>query len=266
MLFTKIRLAGRTNIDLPFFGLRPTNTYILKAVDGLGPPEVGVFLSNGLYQGRRPQDKQLIVRVGLNPNHAVGQTVSSIRNTLYGLLTPGPSDAIVVKLMNGPNVVATVTGYVSKLEIVPFSKDPEVQITIECDSPYLKDENPTVIVPETKSSFTINNGGSVTTGFYFDLTFNADAASFVLRSEAPATGPKMQITYAFLAGDTLMVDTRKNQKTVQVKRGSTTTRIIKALSSDSVWFQLHPGENDFWATPDTFDWVQTIHHRLHWGI
>lgn len=266
MQFTKIRFSGRTDVDLPFLGLRPNYPYIIKAVDGLGPPEVDIFQTKGVYQGRDPQDRQIVTRVGLNPNYNTGQTAAAMRTTLYGLLTPGPSDSILVKMMNGPDIVAQVLGYVSKLEIVPFSKDPEVQITVECSSSYLS--GPVLIssVPSGTSPFHVTNEGTVTTGFYMETTFTANASSWTMWSEGVNTGPRMRIDYAFQDGDKLRIDTRKGRKSINILRGSSTIYLLRYFSSDSVWHQLHPGDNDFWMSPTSLTWGKVDYTPQHWGI
>jgi len=271
MQFTKIRLAGRTNIDMPFFGLRPSNPYILKQADGLGPPEIDVFLSGGIYQGRKPQDREIIVRAGLNPNYAVGQTAASMRTTLYGLLTPGGNDNITVQLMNGPVVVVQTSGYVKRIEIVPFSKDPEVQITIACAKPYLYEPTEKTLglleLGTPASPFTIENPGSVTAGFYLELTYNANQDTYwTLYSGGAGVAPKFRINYPFLNGDILMIDTREGQRSIKRTRGSSTINVLYALSTDSTWPTLHPGTNTFWTSSTSFNWGKAIFTPRYWGI
>lgn len=267
MQFTKIRLSGRTNIDLQVFGLRPSNQWILKDADGIGPPEVNVFLSGGQYQGRKAVSRQIVLKVGLNPNHAIGQTAAAMRNTLYGLLTPGPTDSITVRFMNGPNVVVDAVGYIKNIEVVPFSKDPEVQITVDCLEPYLTAPG---YVEQTITSgdeeFTIENEGSVTTGFYIEVTFNASVAAWTLYSEQAGSGPRMRFDYAFLSGDKLKINTRSGQRYVKRTRSGTTIWLIKAMSSDSHWFELHPGENTFWTTFTGISEIEFHHTPQYWGV
>lgn len=265
MQFTKIRLVGRYNIDLPFFGLRPDNPYIIKAADGLGPPEINNYLNKRVYQGRDVTDRQIVIRVGLNPDYSTGQTAASMRNTLYGLLTPGPSDSITVKFMNGPGVVALTTGYVSKIEIVPFAKDPEVQITIDCEGAYLEAETPTTLVPTTNDPFDVDNTGSVTVGFYLEATLTLDQSYFNLKTDPGGSAAKMSIQYAFLNGDILKIDTRADQKSIKRVRGGVEKSILGSLTADSVWLQLHPEVNRFWVD-GTFDWGQVVYTPKYWGI
>lgn len=268
MQITKIRLDGRTNIDLPIFGLRHSSRYIVKQVDGLGPPEVDVRIDQHLYLGRQPADREIVLRVGLNPEYATGETPASMRQDLYGLLTPGASDLIAVKLMNGPNILMQQSGAVKNIEINPFAKDPEVQITIDCLTSYFAAPAQVTFVPPLRSTFTVPYAGTVSTGFYLELDITYDWDTFSLyASEEGESGPKMRLdTTKFNDGDTLVIDTRTGRKGVKLLRGATTIRILDALSDDSIWFQLHPGDNTFWTSRQSFDWGQIIFTPLYWGI
>lgn len=267
MNFTKIRLQGLYTIDLPHFGLRSTNKFVLKSADGLGPPEIDNFLVNGIYNGRQAQDRQVIIRVGLAPNYAISETPSSLRTMLYGLLTSGPDDSILLQLMNGPTVMMQTKGYVSKVEPVIYTKDPEVQITIDCEGPYLKAPALTTLVPTTKDTFAVDSPfGTDTFGFYYELTFTANVTNWILYTGGPGAGAKMELDYAFLSGDKLMVDTRKGQRSIKRTRAGATTNLIYTLSSDSIWVELHPGTNNFWTSSTAFDWGKVVFTPQYWGV
>ena len=148
MYFTKVLLTGITPISLPIVGALPSDVYILKSVEGLGPPEVDVSITKtlnagGVYQGRQPQNREIVLMIGLNPNYKIGQTVSDLRESLYGFLTPGYLDHVVIEIVNGVTTIAKTIGYVKKIEINPFSKDPQVQVTLACLKPYF--EAPTIL-------------------------------------------------------------------------------------------------------------------------
>lgn len=268
MNFTKIRLQGLYTIDLPHFGLRSTNKFVLKSADGLGPPEIDNFLVNGIYNGRQVQDRQVIIRVGLAPNYAISETPSSLRTIIYGLLTPGPDDSILLQLMNGPTVVMQTKGYISKIEPVIYTKDPEVQITLDCEGPYLVAPAATTLVPTTKKPFTVSYPGTVTTGFYYELTYTgtAGASKWAIYTGGDGIGAKMELDYTFQANDKIMVDTRSGQRSIKLLRNGVTTNLIFALSSDSIWLALHPGDNSFWPSTNVFDWGKVVFTPQYWGV
>src|SRR4051794_8917947 len=105
MKFTKLRMTGLNVLDLPVVEALLTDKYLLKSVDGLGPPEVDVSIAPtlngpGVYKGRRPQSRQIVALIGLNPDYNDGETASDLRSALYGMLTPGAKDYISVEIMN----------------------------------------------------------------------------------------------------------------------------------------------------------------------
>lgn len=268
MYFTKIRLNGLTSVDLLKVDASPSDLYILKSVDGLGPPEVDVAIANtlnagGHYQGRRPQNRELVFLIGLNPDYSSGMTASDLRETLYGMLTPGYTDKVVIDVMDTTTVVATIIGYVSRLETVPFSKDPMVQLTMPCLQQYLEASADLYVSPASKSAPVITNVGTAPAGFRMEITLTSGLSSWTL---SDATGNKMQITYAFLTNDILKIDTRPGSRGIWVTRSSVTTNIIYALSADSIWYMLYGGANAFTTSSQAFNWTNVYYLPQYWGI
>lgn len=268
MYFTKIRLNGLTAVDLPKVGAQPSDLYILKSADGLGPPEVDVSISKtlnagGYYQGRRPQSRELVFLVGLNPDYSVGMTAADLRTTMYGMLTPGSSDSVLVEIMNANTVLAQTTGYVKKLEIVPFTKDPSVQITMPCLQQYLEAPALLYVVPATMATPSITNVGTAPEGFHMELIFTAGMSSWTLTH---SSGRKMELVYGFVSGDKLIIDTRPGSRGIWVLRGAVLTNIIYTLSADSVWHMFHGGVNNFTASSASFTWGDVYYLPQYWGI
>ena len=269
MRFTKLRFNGLEVVDFPIIGATPQDVYICKGVDGLGPSEIELSIANtlnagGYYQGRRAQNKQIVSLIGLNPDHSTGQTPSDLRESLYGLLSPGHGeDYITVQLVDTSTVVAEMLGYVSKMEINPFSADPEVQITTDCLKAYFQAPNDLFVSPASKITPEIENVGTAPAGFHLEVLFTAGITDWTLTHTA---GRKMEINYEFLAGDLLTIDTRPGYRGIWVTRASVTTNIIYALSSDSVWHMLHGGINAFSTSSSAFDWGDVFYLPQFWGI
>lgn len=143
MMFNKVRLVGYGSVLLPIQNLDPSSPYILKNIEGLGPPDIDTSIIQSLYQGgtyqnSRPQGREVIVRIRLNPNYAIGQTVADLRTELYRQIIIDPTFYSRIELWNDVEVVAQVAKcYIKRFEIVPFNKETEVQITYSCVSPYL---------------------------------------------------------------------------------------------------------------------------------
>jgi hypothetical protein len=269
MRFDTIRLIGLDTVDLPIIGASPSNPYICKNVDGLGPTEVDVSISNTLYQGgirqgRRPQLRQIIARVGLNPDWSTGETASDLRDSLYGLLSNDNGDLAEVHLMDGANVAAKTSGDVSKVEIVPFSKTPEVQLTIDCTQPYLEAEDPITTSTLDKVNTVVDNVGSHPTGFYVEVTLTSNLSSWAFRNDD--LSKEMLITYSLLSGDKILFDTNPGSRSIKINRSSTITDMLPYLSNTSEWLMMHKGVNTFHPSSSAFNWNAFTYTPKYRGI
>lgn len=255
MQFSKIRLIGLSTVDLPIVGALPTDNYILKGADGLGPVPMDVLIDGGVYRGSQPQDREIVLRIGLNPTYASGMTAESLRTTLYGLLAPGGDGSMSIEFRNGTSQAVAVTqGYVKQIETALFTKDPEVQVTISCAKPYLSAPTKTSLTTlDAKNIARITNPGTAPTGFLMRVNFTGQRALFSLTT-ADLT-KKMEFTGVFYVGDILEFDTRDGQKSIHVNTVSDGAwhNKIDILTTDSVWLQLQGGLNAFTVSTTTYN-------------
>jgi hypothetical protein len=274
MYFNKISLIGRNTVDLPLAslsGLTASSPYILKAVDGLGPPEINLGLGQstnggGYYQGSLPQSREIVLTIGLNPNYAAAQSSSDLRASLYTLITPNSSTPLELRFYNVSTAVISTFGYIKSMETAIFSKDPAVQITIECPSPYLQAylSLSATLASLSKSAPALTNPGTAPSGLVIGLTFTAAASSFMLTSLDNTQ--KFLVTYSFLTNDVLNIDTRPGSKNVSVTRAGIVTPLLSALSVDSNWLLLYPGANTFNTNTQAFTWTAFNTVPLYWGV
>lgn len=276
ILFDSIRLSGLTDLDLPIFGVRVTDPFQVTNVNGLGAPELQVELadahnSGGVFMSRRAQGRQVVIRVGLNPDYKIGQTVGDLRHSLYGLLSPRTSAAdqsMTVSLLLRNVPVAQTTGYVSRIEIVPFNQTPEAQITIECLGPYL--ESPEVTsylddIPDT-ATWTLDNVGLAPTGINFEVTLDVAVPTFTIQI---LNSDRMDFSYStgFQVGDRLIVDTNEATRFVGLERSASYIAYLEILSGDSNWLTLYGGSHTFQTTdPVNFTWDKFEYRTKYWGI
>lgn len=272
--FDTIRLEGLTNVNLPLYGGSLNEPYLISNVDGLGPPELDVLLAEthapgGIFVSRHAQGREIVIRCGLNPSYSTGQTVSDLRHTLYGLLSPRAASAnlsirVTLMLRGVPQVYTE--GYVKRIEIVPFSKDPEVQITISCLGPYLNSmaDVSVVGINETQDLWVIQNDSLAPTGIYFKVKFIRACSTFgiqILGSES------MTFYSAFTANDVLTVDTNEATRFVGLARNNVYIRHMELLSDESEWLTLNGGLH--WistSNPSDFEWVEFKYRPRYWGI
>lgn len=273
MRFNNIRLTGGT--DEFIFWLEGVavaeSTAILKAVDGLGPTEVDVAIANTLYSGgvfqnRRPQNREIVMRIALMPNYSADESVSDIRESFYQLLSPfTTTKAMTVHIYNNDDELMRTDGYIKKFEIVPFSKDTEIQLTIACPQPYFQDVDENTLTGEDFFHFvfpSVVNVGTAPVGFYLNLKFTDDIDYWGIRNLD--TGETLQVTPTgtggmtqFLTDDFLWIDTRAGQRSVYYYSLDTgLVNIVGQMSPESSWPGLNPGMNHLqvYAPTDSFVW------------
>lgn len=259
-----------TVIDLPIVGLTQSSRYILKSVTGLGPPDIDAGVETsldnaGIFLNARPQNREIVMLIRLNPNVAIGETVSDLRTALYSMisLTNDPTD-IEIRYNNAAQLVTS--GWVKKFEPSIFAPDAEVQITFACYQPYLVAPTYTNVAVGSlsKTTPTIVNPGNAPSGFFIQFTLTAaQSGGFTLTDDK---GRILFINYPFLNGDILQIDTIAGARALTVIRGGVSTNLIQYLSADSEWLQLHAGSNVFTTSFSTFTWTTFLYYPYYWGI
>jgi hypothetical protein len=285
--WTFLRLTGANSVafvDLYKEGATPNDMFISKGIDGLGAPEIDVSISKGKFQARQPRDRQIVARVGLNPDYSAGETPADLRAYLYGMLT-GNSDgpAVSVIVMDGVSTeLFRTVGYISKMDNNPFTKDPEVAITIDCLSPYFHSQTPRQPITDGDTvAATANpqwpNRGSAPTGFYMAGTFGAAYDKFGLR-DTDNTSNILQFDLFLKLGvhgginDKILFDTTEGQRFAYwdkyVSPGVYTRYdLLSAMPSNSQWLQLHNGINRWQAFfTSSITWDDIHYTPLHWGV
>lgn len=276
MQFNYLRLASSGgNVDLPIQSAAWDDQFVMKGADGLGPPDIDIAIARvpgqgGYFQNKDPQNKQIIVRVGLNPDWGSGGTPQALRETLYGLISGGyTGDQIACILMVDPSTeAARIYGYVSKMEIVPFSKDPQVQITIECLSPYFEALTDTVVslTGMSNTAPVIPNAGSAPTGFLLHFTVVTPVSGAWKIADASATRFINIVGPPWAVGDTVIIDTRAGSRNALFTHSGVDTSLLGYISEDSDWLQLHPGNNTFTITGQNRTWTLWQYKAHYWGV
>lgn len=277
-----LRFVGASSVDFPIIGADASGPFVLKGADGLGPPEVTVrmgrtILEKAVYQGKSPTLRQIIVVVGLQPNWDVGQTAEELRTVLYGLLTPRYGQMVRCEIVHNGVVQAYAQGHVSKMEPAIFTKDPAVQITLDCDYGYLLGPN-TIQQEPTQSTvggiraFDIENDGTAPSGFKAGFILQANVGTSLVLSDEDPLGQKFQIDgINWVSGDRFVIDTRPGSRGVW--RGPGGGALVSALSNMngavSEWIHLYGGDNTLLLNTTAFDWdpaYKFVHQPAYWGV
>ncbi len=269
MKFTGIRLYGLSTVDLPLVNLATSNPYILKAAEGLGPPEVNVSIGqlmnmDGFYKGRHTQYRESVLTIGLNSNFKTNILASDLRSELYGLLSGQVDDEIQLVILKENEEVMKTSGYVKKMEVVPFTASPEVQITIACTQSYFEalDFIWVDLVPNRLWQ-TISNTGTVETGLVVEFLFTEDCTQFVVKDGRFKT---MTLNDEFVAGDILTMNTQPGSRSIMLSRDGAQGSLIKALSMNSQWLSVYGGENVLQMDTLVAEWSELYYKPKYWGV
>jgi hypothetical protein len=208
-----------------------------------------------------------LIRIALNPRFGIGESYSDLRDQLYRAIAASRTGLIKLWFKNGNDVIAQVSGFVTKLESVHFSKTPEVNITIDCTDPILKSVDPVVIDTSAFGIFpkVVDSVSTAPHGLEFGITFTAGASSFLIHDHLTLEW-SLKVNYAFLAGDKLFFSSKHNEKFLYLVRGTTTIQLADKVLINSVWPIIFPGNNEFHIESGTFTWDYLIHYLSYWGV
>lgn len=242
--------------DNPFYmsvlGANPRDSLILKKITGLGPSDVDLFVGDysrdgGTYNGRRVTKRNPVLYIKLNPNFANGETMDGWRDILY--------KAFMDPFVNGDDVTIVfhddikpdrmITGYTEKFDGEVFEADTDVQISMICPDPYLRDVSETVVLPPEGvtgwQTVPFTYSGTAEAGFEVTILVQATTTTLTLDNN----GKQMVLTYAsFQPDDTVYINTKPGERQIKLTRAGVDYDILYALYSESPWLDLHSQSNN----------------------
>lgn len=282
MKITNIQLYSN-NKNVATFSFRDPsakNPYIAQGVFGLDADEIipkYYGLSTGgvdKYYDMSVKSREVVIRIALNPQFSDGKSYSDLRDDLYRVISSSRTGKVQLRLNNGLSNVAVLYGFVTKFETPLFNQLPEVQITIKCDDPMLKALEPVYVnhfLIGTADTI-VDDKSTASHGFNFDLTFNADSLSFVIRDSATPTWT-FTVTPGLISGltgfktnDKLYFSSDFKDRQLYIVRSSVVIKIIDKIQPGSVWPIMFPGENDFQFVSGNFTWDSFSYYPTYWGV
>lgn len=267
-------------LSLPVLGATPKSSLLVQKITGLNPPDATLFIGDyasdgGIYQGRRVAPRNPVLTLTLNPNPALGETVSSLRETLYRAFMDPLVDADFIKLnfLDDLGRVRYLVGYTEKFETEIFSVETAAQISVICPDPYLRDNNVTVLSSATGWTLVpFTYEGTSETGFEAYIEVNTATSYLTLDNN----GKKMVLTappgQPYQPGDVFYVNTiRGSRALTRTPSGGVAASAVAQLAPTSPWLELHAQGNTmsiYGATNS--DLVASItslsYTQAYWGI
>jgi len=278
MKLTGIEVHTGNSSDITLFSFRDPkaiNPYNVKGIDGLDAasiiPQYYGSVGSDKYYTLSLEKRDIVIKVGLNPNFSQNLSYSDLRDALYKKISSSRTGKLTLQFMNGSEVIAGISGFVSKFESAHFERLQEVQITLLCDEPMLKALTPTIIgVSELNPLRTVIRDDESTAphGFSFiaDISAGPGIPNFTLSDPNDDWVFDLEPVGGFLTGDALYFSSDYNRY-VYIIRNGVTIYLADAIVPGSVWPLIFPGDNVFsFSTPNNISWRAISYYPTYWGV
>lgn len=280
MKLTSVELHPANSAErvvLSFRDPRVQNPYNVKAIVGLDADTIVPRFYKGSgysdFHHMTLENREIVVRVGLNPQFGEYKTYSDLRDALYRAIASARSGKLQLQFKDGESVVAAISGHIIKLEAPLFEKTQEVQLTVSCDEPMLQAPDPIYLLPivgEESLTLTIDDAKSTAPhGFTCEILVKEDTSAFNIQDASDES-----VTFAivppttFLAGDVIQMSSLYNDKSLVLTRATVSSHIANQIFPNSVWPIIFPGHNQFILNPGDgeLEWGYVTYYPTYWGV
>lgn len=258
----------------------PSNAkFILKAHSGLDADEI-IRKFYGFSNTSRTRlatpvlpRRDIVLRIQLNPDYSIDETFSDIRDDYYRAISLNRSGILGINLLSGGGVVATISGFIKKVEVPLSSETPELQLTLECIDPMFRGINPVVYTPDQLSGFSpVVIGDSISTaphGMTFVLEYTATDGFFRIQDKLSFPEWKFQVVPegGFLVGDRLTLSSEFGQTVIYLTRDDEDIPLMDTVEPGSYWPVVYPKTNYYYPYDTSrFDWISISYYPAFWGV
>lgn len=280
MRVTRVELhpANSSNVAvLSFRDPQRLNPYNVRAIIGLDadnivPKYYGVSGNSAAsFHHLSLQDRELVMRIQLNPRAQQDESYSSLRDDLYKLIASSRTGLIQIRFLDGEDVVAAISGFVRKFEAPHFERTPEVQLTIDPTDPMLRALDPVnVDISGLDPLLTtiVDNVSTAPHGFEFGMSFLGFVATFSITNPFDSSWSfDVSPVGGFGAGDVLHFSSDPKDKKLHIERGPIEIPLADVIAPGSVWPILFPEDNPFSCeNAELMQWAYIRHYPTYWGV
>lgn len=261
-------------IVLSFRDPKRLNPYNVRKIVGLDADEIvpryyGVSGTKKYYT-LSLEKRDIVMQIELNPSYSLGQTPSDLRDAVYKMISSSRTGVIEVQFKNGSEVVAAVSGFVSKVENDLSEKTSLVNLTIACKEPFLKAPERTslnVLSLDPLSSNLADIKSSAPHGFIFEMGVLSPISSLVITPPDDSWYFTVTPPGGFLSTDVIHFSSELNNKYLFVRRSGSDIHLAESIVAGSVWPILFPGDNVFeFANEADLTWVSVAYYPTYWGV
>jgi hypothetical protein len=258
-------------------GRAETDLVQIRNIEGLNPVKATVntipygSVDGAAHVGSGVPTRNILLTVGLNPDWHTW-TYESLRAILYAYFMP--KNSVLLVFYSDNLIPVQIEGIVEDVMVNPFSKDPELIISIICPDPYFTAVEPEIIMGETclpdeVITETIDYNGNVEAGIYIEVKWitNPGATKVGVQIGDPALTyfdvvAQVNSTKYFRMSSLF---TRKFIENITFDEGIITSLLNKVtVKEGSAWPTLQPGENNFCVITDAGmqEWELTYYERF----
>jgi hypothetical protein len=248
LTMVEVRTAQGDLLNLPLADA--SSGLIVDSIEGLDPVKATIVsssfanLDGAQYHSSRRETRNITLRIALEPDY-VETSVQDLRHRLYSFFMP--KSVANLRFIMSDGQMYDITGRVESLETALFSKEPAVDISLLCFDPDFYDPVSLSVAGSTTSTvarITIDYEGSIETGILFTLNVNRTLSEFTIYHNPP-DGSLVSLDFAgpLVAGDVLRISTVAGNKGVTLTHLGVETSMLYAISPQSKWIELLPGQN-----------------------
>lgn len=246
-----------------------TNPYIMKSVTGLDTDEIIKTYNDGpKFFRMRPSKRTVSFLIKLNPNYHELITVGDLRDKLYRAITFNTQavfwntdSKIEIQFMEGTKYVASLYGFVTKLEVDAYTAEPYVTLTIECEYPFLRsneiinmgiNNNPipqhityrSIDYPVGAYCWIFDADSNAPHGFQMNIQVRSAQSQCIIWDDRNPHIYLFWVVFDFLPGDVIRFSSNEDNKFVFVERsGVFYASLMDRYYWGSIWTFLLPGIN-----------------------
>lgn len=276
-----------------------TNPIILKKITGLEPGEIIRTYNDGpAFFRLRPKERVVSLSLKLNPNYSGEVAIGDLREALYKIVAYNTNASIwndevrlELRFLNEDGYIASLFGFVSKVDTDIFSNSSDLTLTLECDDPFLR----STLDIDLSANIMLNSNVSHT--YFNNVTYNVESAFSCLDSKSTAPHgfrfkaeciseppssesepPKFIVwdsrnpsyyifstTFAFMVGDFVHFSSEEDNRYLKVTRAYEEYNLMNSIYWGSIWPFIYPGEN-FIEVSEGFNIVEVFHRESYWGV
>lgn len=260
MLLNKLSVVNSrgSTLELPLED--SSGGFVVQEILGLDPVKANLVSSSfaGMdgeqYHSSRRDPRNIKIKLGLSPDWSISD-VKALRDTLYQYFMPKSNPKFIFRMYDkyATDVFSEfldlqIDGRIETFDGPLFTNDPIVDISAMCFNPDFYDPNEVIFagntVSDTVTNETLTYAGTVDTGTIFTLNINQAMTDLTIYHTAPdGSLTTSYFSYAFEAGDVLTISSIVGSKSVMLTRAGVQSSILYAMTPQSGWLTLQPGDN-----------------------